>query len=219
MARKAAAVRNRRRFLHKTPLAAAALYLPYTKVLAAATRVFENRTHDIDPNLRRRIEQMPKVEIHVHLEGTMTPETVWSLAQKNRVRLPAASLESRRRYYAFREFRDFAPFIDVNVAASSVIAKPEDFTHIVVQFAAQQQAQNAVYSEAFLSASLHLGRFNDEAMIEALQEGIQLASRKHNVRLLFIPDSARERPQTSAAGSRLHVERTRQRYLHCSVVI
>ena len=105
----------------------------------------------------------------------------------------AASLESWKQYYAFR---DFSHFIEVYVVASSAIAKPEDFTHIVVQFAAQQRAQNILYSEVFLSASLHLGRFPDEAIIEALEQGIQVASRQHNVRLLFIPDIARERPKT-----------------------
>jgi len=183
---------SRRKFLCQTSLGAA-LCGCYARELAAATQGFHNPAHYIDPDLHRRIELMPKVEIHVHLEGTMTPETVWNLAQKNHMQLPAASLESWRRYYAFR---DFSHFIDVYVAASSAIAKPEDFTHIVIQFAAQQHAQNVLYSEVFLSASLHLGRFRDEAIIESLEEGIQVASCKYNVKLLFIPDIARERPNT-----------------------
>jgi adenosine deaminase len=184
---------SRRQFLGKTLPGAAALCSCKTNAFAATTQLFEDPADNIDPVLRQKIERMPKAEIHVHLEGTMTPETVWNLAEKNRVRLPAASLESWKQYYAFR---DFSHFINVYVAASNAIAKPEDFTHILVHFAAQQQAQNVLYSEVFLSASLHLGRFRDEAIIEALEQGIQVASRQHNVRLLFIPDIARERPKT-----------------------
>jgi adenosine deaminase len=187
------ALSNRRQFLRQTSSAAAGLCWTQTRALAEASRFLEARADNLDPALRQRIERMPKAEIHVHLEGTMTPDTVWNLAEKNRVRLPAASLESWKQYYAFR---DFSHFIEVYVAASGAIAKPEDFTHIVAQFAAQQEAQNVLYSEVFLSASLHLERFHDEAIIDALQEGIRLVSRKHGVRLLFIPDIARERPQT-----------------------
>jgi adenosine deaminase len=147
----------------------------------------------IDQALVKRLEQMPKTEIHVHLEGAMTPETVWHLAERNRVRLPADSLEDWRHHYAFR---DFAHFIDVYVLASRTIAKAEDFTYVVEQFAAGQAAQRVLYSEVFLSASLHLGRFADEAIIEALEEGVANAAKKENVRLRFIPDIARERPDS-----------------------
>lgn len=144
----------------------------------------------IDPVLVKRLEQMPKAEIHVHLEGAMTPETVWHLAQRNHVRLPADSLEDWRDHYSFR---DFAHFIDVYVLASRTIARAEDFSYIVEQFAAGQAAQRVLYSEVFLSASLHLGRFAEEAIIEALEEGVANAAKKENVRLRFIPDIARER--------------------------
>jgi adenosine deaminase len=147
----------------------------------------------VDPFLETLLGKMPKAEIHVHLEGAMSPETVWQLAECNRIRLPANSLDDWKSFYAFR---DFAHFIDVYVLASGAIARPEDFIYILEQFGAQQAAHNVLYSEVFVSASLHLSRFADDALLEALETGIAAAERKHGVRLRLIPDIARERPDS-----------------------
>ena len=53
---------------------------------------------------------MPKVEIHVHIEGTMTAQTVWQLAIKNNVILPAKSLEEWRKVYEFKNFNHFLKY-------------------------------------------------------------------------------------------------------------
>ena len=56
------------------------------------------------------IRQMPKLEIHVHLEGSIDPRTTYHMAQRNNIALPVATLEEWESYY---EFRDFIHFIDV----------------------------------------------------------------------------------------------------------
>jgi adenosine deaminase len=144
-------------------------------------------------NRDSRMRLMPKVEIHVHLEGTMGPETVWQLASKNHVRLPVDSLEAWRKYY---RFKDFAHFIDTYVLACQAIAKAEDFVYILDVFAAEQSAQNVRYSELFFSASLHLGRFSNDELVEALEEGIKRADQRHNIKFRIIPDIAREEPDS-----------------------
>lgn len=147
----------------------------------------------MDPRRDSRLKLMPKVEIHVHLEGAMGPETVWQLAKKNRVRLPVDSLEEWRNYY---RFKDFAHFIDTYVLACKAIAKAEDFVYIMDVFAAEQAAQDVLYTELFLSASLHLGRFSNDEILKALGEGIKRANQKHNVKFRIIPDIAREQPDS-----------------------
>ena len=48
--------------------------------------------------------RMPKTEVHLHLEGTISPETLWAMAQHNGVALPAGNLAELRRLYAFESF-------------------------------------------------------------------------------------------------------------------
>ncbi len=116
-----------------------------------------------------RLVAMPKVELHVHLEGAQLPETIWAMAQRNGVTLPAASLDEWRRFYAFR---DFAHFIEVYIAASRAMVSAEDFRQMTVAFHAYQASQRIVYTEAFLSASLFVERIPWPDLFHAFQDGL-----------------------------------------------
>ena len=71
--------------------------------------------------------QMPKVELHVHLEGSIRPETVLKLARRNGVALPADSVEGLREWFAFR---DFPHFVEVYVAVTKCVKTADDLeTH------------------------------------------------------------------------------------------
>ena len=119
------------------------------------------------PALAARLAAMPKVELHVHLEGAMTPETIWQLVAENGVDLPAATLDDWRRQYAFT---DFNHFIETYQLATRVMRRAEDFAFMVERFGAMQTAQNVRYSEVFISTSLHLDKITPEALAEALAE-------------------------------------------------
>jgi adenosine deaminase len=96
------------------------------------------------------IAAMPKVELHVHLEGSIRPETVLMLAERNGITLPATSVEGLAEWY---QFRDFPHFVDVYVAVSKTIRTPDDLELIVKEFADGQAAQNILYSEVTYTAS------------------------------------------------------------------
>jgi len=82
-----------------------------------------------------KIEQfarrMPKVELHVHLEGSIRPETLLHLAEKNNVPLPVYSLDEIREWY---QFSDFDHFLEVYFAICSCIRTPDDFYFITAEF-------------------------------------------------------------------------------------
>jgi adenosine deaminase len=147
----------------------------------------------LPPELDAWIVAMPKVELHVHLEGAQLPETIWAMAQRNGVTLPAASLEEWKRFY---EYRDFAHFIEVYIAASRAMKTARDFYEMTVAFHEYQAAQNIVYTEAFLSASLFVDSIPWEALFEAFQEGCAVGRERHGVEVRFIPDIARNFPQS-----------------------
>jgi adenosine deaminase len=103
-------------------------------------------------DLQSVIEKMPKVEIHVHLEGATRPETILMLAQKNSIDLPVTTVAEAREWY---QFRDFNHFIEIYVAISKCFKTPEDIEFIAREFLKGQAEQNIVYSEVTYSASTH----------------------------------------------------------------
>ncbi len=140
--------------------------------------------------LVQRLHAMPKVEIHVHLEGATGPDTVWDMAQRNGVDLPADSLEAWREFY---EFRDFEHFIRVYIAATSAMRTPEDFEQMVRDFAGRQAAQNVRYSEAYVSPQFHLSAGLSQAdLLDALAAGADSGWREHGSKVRFIADISRQ---------------------------
>lgn len=95
------------------------------------------------------LARMPKVELHVHIEGSIRPETVLALARKNGVALPADSVEGLRHWYAFR---DFPHFVDVYVAVTKCIKTADDLEFIGREFLQGQADQNVLYTEATYTA-------------------------------------------------------------------
>jgi len=133
--------------------------------------------------------RMPKVELHVHLEGSMGPETVLRLARKHRVELPASDEEGLRRWF---EFRDFEHFVDVYLTCSRLLVEPEDFRLLTLSFLAEQARQNVVYTEAHFTISTHLANGADgEGVLQALEEARSEARRRWGVELALIPDVVR----------------------------
>ncbi len=147
-------------------------------------------------DLARRLREMPKVELHVHLEGAMDADAVWAMAARNGTPMPAATLEAWRAFYAFR---DFDHFIEVYTAAARAMRTPEDWVFMAEHFCARQAEQRVVYTEAFLSASLMLQTLPPEVLLDALEAGIAAGEARHGVRVRFIPDIARHVPETQRA--------------------
>ena len=90
------------------------------------------------------ITQMPKVELHVHLEGSVQPQTLLKLAKRHNVALPSDSIEGLRKWYTFR---DFDHFIEIYMTISGCLRTAEDVELIAREFLVGQVEQNTVYSE------------------------------------------------------------------------
>jgi len=146
-----------------------------------------------DPALLARLRAMPKVELHVHLEGATDAATVWQMAARNGVNLPADSLEEWQSYYSFR---DFTHFIEIYQLAGGCMRTPEDFAFMTERFLEIQAEQNVRYTEAFLSASLLVEKLPSADLIAAFQEGLQRGEARFGTRCRFIPDIARHQPET-----------------------
>jgi aminodeoxyfutalosine deaminase len=99
------------------------------------------------------LRAMPKTEVHLHLEGTISPETLWALSKRNRVALPVGSLEELRGMYVFE---DFGKFIKLWLLMCSCLKTEADYEGMVDGFVAECRRQNIRYAE------LHFSPYNHE---------------------------------------------------------
>jgi adenosine deaminase len=95
-------------------------------------------------DLNAYIQKMPKVELHVHLEGSTQPESLLALAKKYHYPLPVEDLEGVKRWFTFA---DFDHFIEIYLTFSKCLRAPEDIEWIARQFLNRQAEQNILYTE------------------------------------------------------------------------
>lgn len=139
------------------------------------------------------LRSMPKVDIHVHLEGATDAETVWEMSRRNGIPLPAGSLDEWCTYY---QFRDFPHFAEIYVTATACMRTPEDYTAMVRSFLRNQAAQNVLYSEAYFSPQHHLRKgLSVSQILDALERGAEEGERESGSRVRFIADVSREMTQ------------------------
>ncbi len=131
---------------------------------------------------------MPKVELHVHLEGSILPETLLLLAKKNNVTLPAKSIEEIRKWYRFSSFDHF---VEVYFAICSCLRAPEDFELIVFEFLKNQARQNIKYSEVIFTPFTHVKRVSFDEQLAAINKAREKAEKEYGVTMGLVPDLAR----------------------------
>jgi aminodeoxyfutalosine deaminase len=138
------------------------------------------------------VHAMPKVELHVHLEGSMRPATLLALARKNGVELPAADVEGLRRWF---RFKDFEHFVEIYLACSSALVEPEDFERLALDYLEKQAEQNVVYCETHFTISTHVAEGRDgSGILDALLAAQAEGRRRWGVELQLIPDIVRNVP-------------------------
>jgi aminodeoxyfutalosine deaminase len=133
--------------------------------------------------------RLPKVELHVHLEGAMRPAVLLELARRNGIELPAQDEAGLKRWF---RFTDFDHFVQVYLACSRALRRPEDFQFLVLDLLAEQAYQNVLYTEAHFTISTHLANgANGDEVLAALAEAIAEGERRYGVTLRLIPDIVR----------------------------
>ena len=151
----------------------------------------------------------PKIELHVHLEGTVRPATLLEIARRNDYALPAETEEGLAELY---DFRDFAHFIDVWILTTNALRTAEDFRQVVVDYAAEAVSHGAVYLEAIFSPAERVRRgVAWDEIFEGYCDGAQDARELHGVEVRLTPDIVRGYPLDDAEQTVRHSARRRDR--------
>lgn len=141
--------------------------------------------------LKDFIRQVPKVELHVHLEGSILPETLLKLARRNHIALPADDLEGLRKWYRFIDFPHFA---DIYHTISKCIRTADDIELITRDFLKGQAAQNIIHTEATYTAftmwKINGLAFDDQ--LAAINRAREWGKKELGVNLLLIIDIPRQ---------------------------
>ena len=114
------------------------------------------KVHAIAPHrLPELLRAMPKAELHIHIEGSLEPEMIFALAQRNGVQLPYASVEALRAAYAFTNLQSF---LDLYYAGASVLLKEQDFYDMAWAYFQKAKADHVVRAELFFDPQTHTAR-------------------------------------------------------------
>lgn len=101
------------------------------------------------------IDVLPKVELHLHIEGTLEPETVFDLASKNNVQLPYPSVQDLRNAY---QFENLQQFLDLYYQACAVLITQQDFYQMTMAYLTRVHQDNLVHVELFVDPQSHTHR-------------------------------------------------------------
>lgn len=128
-------------------------------------------------SVREFIDGLPKAELHLHLEGTLEPELLFALAERNGVRLPYESVEAARAAYDFRNLQDF---LDLYYQGTAVLQQRRDFYDLTWAYMAKAASQAVLHAEVMFDAQAHTRR--GVPFVEVI-EGIDAALRDARAQL------------------------------------
>lgn len=154
----------------------------------------ETRTPE---QLRAFVRALPKAELHLHLEGSITPELALELATRHGVRLPGADGGALGVRAAWR-FADFNAFIATYLAISACLQTAEDLVQVLDDLARRLVEQNVRHVELTFTPMTHVGRgVAIDELVHGLVEG-RSAARARGLSLGFVFDIVRSLPDRAA---------------------
>ena len=125
------------------------------------------------------IRGLPKAELHLHIEGTLEPELMFELAQRNGVPLPYPSVDAARAAY---DFDDLQSFLDLYYAGAAALCTADDFYALAAAYVERARADGVCHAELFFDPQTHTER---GVPIEVVFEGLARALREARTQHAF----------------------------------
>lgn len=130
------------------------------------------------------IENLPKAELHLHIEGTFEPELMFNIAQRNNIELKYKSVEELKAAYQFDCLQDF---LDIYYQGASVLLNEQDFYDLTWSYLEKCAAQNVRHTEIMFDPQTHTDRgVSFETVIKGITRACNNANEKLNVSSLLI---------------------------------
>ncbi len=135
-------------------------------------------------DLAEFIRGIPKAELHIHIEGSLEPELIFAMAERNGVALPYPSVEALRAAYAFTNLQSF---LDIYYAGASVLIAEQDFHDMAWAYFERAHADRVIHAELFFDPQTHTERGIDiGVVIRGLKRACDAAQTKFGLRARLI---------------------------------
>jgi adenine deaminase len=136
------------------------------------------------PVLTDFVRQLPKAELHLHIEGTLEPELRFRLAERNKISLPYRDVDAMRESYVFHDLSSFLP---VYYDAMAVLLRAQDFYDLAWAYLERASSENVRYAEIFFDPQAHTSRGVEfHAVIRGLHGAVLDARRLLGIRAQLI---------------------------------
>lgn len=140
--------------------------------------------------------ELPTVELHIHIEGTLEPELIFRLAERNGIELPYGDIEELRRHY---EFIDLQSFLDLYYSNMAVLRTADDFADMTRAYLTRAAAAGVRHAEIMMDPQAHLSRGIPLATsVGAVAEVLAKSESEFGVSTELIAAFLRDRPAEEA---------------------
>lgn len=142
------------------------------------------------------IARLPKAELHLHIEGSLEPELMFALAERNGIAIPYASVDEVRAAYAFSNLQDF---LDIYYAGAGVLQTEADFHDLAMAYFDRAAADGVVHAEIMFDPQTHTDRgIAFETVIRGLLSAMAAAETKHGMTSALIMSFLRHLSEEAA---------------------
>ena len=142
------------------------------------------------------IKNTPKAELHLHIEGSLTPKLMWRLAEKHSITLPYASVEEIEAAY---NFKDLQSFLDIYYAGAGVLIDEDDFFDLMWDYLTRCYEENIVHTEIMFDPQTHTERdIGFDVFMPGFLRAMQKAQDEYGISSFLIMSFLRHLPESSA---------------------
>ncbi|PSW16424.1 adenosine deaminase [Photobacterium rosenbergii] len=146
--------------------------------------------------MKEFIKGLPKVELHLHIEGTLEPELMFELAQRNKVAIPFSSPQAVRDAY---QFHNLQSFLDIYYQGANVLITEQDFFDLTWAYLLRCREDNVVHTEIFFDPQTHTERgIAFETVINGITRALEQAQTELDISSQLIMCFLRHLDEASA---------------------
>ena len=135
-------------------------------------------------NIIEFIKKTPKAELHLHIEGTLEPDHMFALAQRNNIQIPFTNVNEVKSAY---NFSNLESFLKIFYQGSKVLVKEQDFLDLTWDYALKCKENNVVNTQIFFDPQTHVDRgINFDTVINGIYEALQKANKEFGLTFKII---------------------------------
>lgn len=129
--------------------------------------------------MKNFIQNLPKAELHLHIEGTFEPELLFAIAQRNQIKIPFNSVDELRKAYQFDCLQDF---LDIYYQGANVLQTEQDFYDLTFAYFQKCKQQNVRHTEIMFDPQTHTSRgVSFETVINGISRACEDAQSKFGI--------------------------------------